>query len=130
MKINACTIYLLISSTEFIMFFVFSLDLVIFQVPIPNTSAACMRGVLEFLYCGLLTPCPALEPMELIVLANRLCLPRLVALTGKDSLRSIRNVARTETNVNLLEYLVPIRCGRAIVLIVSYLHTPKNFYHK
>lgn len=43
-----------------------------------------MRGVLEFLYCGLLTPCTGLEPMELIVLANRLCLPRLVALTGTD----------------------------------------------
>lgn len=41
-----------------------------------------MRGVLEFLYSGLLTPSPGLEPMELIVLANRLCLPRLVALTG------------------------------------------------
>lgn len=57
----------------------------VFQVPIPNTSTACMHGVLEFLYCGLLTPCPGLEPMELIVLANRLCLPRLVALTGKVS---------------------------------------------
>lgn len=44
-----------------------------------------MRGVLEFLYSGLLTPCPGLEPMELIVLANRLCLPRLVALTGTKS---------------------------------------------
>lgn len=42
-----------------------------------------MCGVLEFLYCGLLTPCTGLEPMELIVLSNRLCLPRLVALTGE-----------------------------------------------
>ena len=66
--------------------FSFPLDLVTLQVSIPNTSTACMRGVLEFLYCGLLTPCPGLEPMELIILANRLCLPRLVALTGKDSL--------------------------------------------
>lgn len=57
------------------------------QVSIPNTSTACMRGVLEFLYCGLLTPCPGLEPMELIVLANRLCLPRLVALTGEELFR-------------------------------------------
>lgn len=57
----------------------------VFQVPIPDTSTACMHGVLEFLYCGLLTPCPGLEPMELIVLANRLCLPRLVALTGTVS---------------------------------------------
>lgn len=74
--------------------FSFPLDLVIFQVPIPNTSTACMHGVLEFLYCGLLTPCPGLEPMELIVLANRLCLPRLVALTGTDSPCSVRNVAK------------------------------------
>jgi hypothetical protein len=41
-----------------------------------------MHGVLEFLYCGQLTPSPGLEPIDLIVLANRLCLPRLVALTG------------------------------------------------
>uniref|UniRef100_A0A8D3DZF0 Rho-related BTB domain-containing protein 1 n=1 Tax=Scophthalmus maximus TaxID=52904 RepID=A0A8D3DZF0_SCOMX len=55
------------------------------EVSIPNTSAACMHGVLEFLYCGLLTPCPGLEPMELIILANRLCLPRLVALTEQHA---------------------------------------------
>ncbi len=54
-----------------------------FQVSIPNTSCACMRAVLEFLYCGVLTPCPELEPIDLIILANRLCLPRLVALTGR-----------------------------------------------
>lgn len=66
--------------------FTFSLIVVNFQVSIPSTSTACMRGVLEFLYCGLLTPSPGLEPMELIILANRLCLPRLVALTGKDAL--------------------------------------------
>lgn len=54
-----------------------------FQVSIPNTSCACMRAVLEFLYCGVLTPCPELEPMDLIILSNRLCLPRLVALTGR-----------------------------------------------
>lgn len=52
------------------------------QVSIPNTSSACMRAVLEYLYCGQLTRSPNLQPMELIVLANRLCLPRLVALTG------------------------------------------------
>ncbi|XP_035234803.1 rho related BTB domain containing 4 isoform X3 [Anguilla anguilla] len=53
------------------------------EVSIPSTSSACMRAVLEYLYCGLLTPSPDLQPMELIILANRLCLPRLVALTGE-----------------------------------------------
>ncbi|KAF5906677.1 rho-related BTB domain-containing protein 2-like isoform X2, partial [Clarias magur] len=55
------------------------------EVSIPNTSTACMRAVLEYLYCGLLTPCPDLEPIDLIILANRLCLPRLVALTEQHA---------------------------------------------
>ncbi|KAG5841091.1 hypothetical protein ANANG_G00195920 [Anguilla anguilla] len=54
-------------------------------VSIPSTSSACMRAVLEYLYCGLLTPSPDLQPMELIILANRLCLPRLVALTEQHA---------------------------------------------
>ena len=44
-----------------------------------------MRAVLEFLYSSQLIPSPSLEPMELIVLSNRLCLPRLVALTGRSA---------------------------------------------
>ncbi|KAK7933730.1 hypothetical protein WMY93_004626 [Mugilogobius chulae] len=63
------------------------------EVSIPNTSAACMRGVLEFLYSGLLTPSPGLEPMELIVLANRLCLPRLVALTEQHAVDELLQLA-------------------------------------
>ncbi|KAG9261762.1 rho-related BTB domain-containing protein 1-like isoform X1 [Astyanax mexicanus] len=59
------------------------------EVSIPNTSTACMRAVLEYLYCGLLTPCPELEPMDLIILANRLCLPRLVALTEQHAVEEL-----------------------------------------
>ena len=72
------------------------------QVAIPNTDVACMRAVLEYLYCGLLTPSPDLEPLELIVLANRLCLPRLVALTGTLSFRvEIKShVIEMEINLN------------------------------
>ncbi|XP_066509772.1 rho-related BTB domain-containing protein 1-like isoform X1 [Hoplias malabaricus] len=59
------------------------------EVSIPNTSMACMRAVLEYLYCGFLTPCPELEPMDLIILANRLCLPRLVALTEQHAVEEL-----------------------------------------
>uniref|UniRef100_A0AAQ5XVY6 Rho-related BTB domain-containing protein 1 n=1 Tax=Amphiprion ocellaris TaxID=80972 RepID=A0AAQ5XVY6_AMPOC len=77
------------------------------EVSIPNTSAACMRGVLEFLYCGLLTPCPGLEPMELIVLANRLCLPRLVALTEQHAVDELLQLAVKGVDVDgqVLAYL-------------------------
>lgn len=52
------------------------------QVVFPYTSKSCMRAVLEYLYTGMFTSSPDLDDMKLIVLANRLCLPHLVALTG------------------------------------------------
>lgn len=53
------------------------------QVSLPGTNCACFRAVLEFLYTGVFTPTPDLDAMELLVLTNRLCLPRLQALTGE-----------------------------------------------
>lgn len=54
------------------------------QVLFPNTSRSSMRAVLEYLYTGRFCSRPDLDAMELIVLANRLCLPHLVALTGRN----------------------------------------------
>lgn len=53
------------------------------QVSLPGTNCACLRAVLEFLYTGVFTPTPDLDAMDLLVLTNRLCLPRLQALTGR-----------------------------------------------
>lgn len=53
------------------------------QVSFPNTSRVCMQAVLEYLYTNQLSPMADLDPVELIALANRLCLPRLIALTGE-----------------------------------------------
>lgn len=52
------------------------------KVLFPNTTRSCMRAVLEYLYTGRFCSRSDLDAMELIVLANRLCLPHLVALTG------------------------------------------------
>lgn len=54
------------------------------QVSLPGTNCACLRAVLEFLYMGFLVPTPDLDATELLVLANRLCLARLQALTGES----------------------------------------------
>ncbi|XP_023620082.1 rho-related BTB domain-containing protein 2 isoform X2 [Myotis lucifugus] len=51
------------------------------EVVFPHTSRSCMRAVLEYLYTGMFTSSPDLDDMKLIILANRLCLPHLVALT-------------------------------------------------
>ncbi|KAL4617457.1 rho-related BTB domain-containing protein 1-like isoform X1 [Arapaima gigas] len=77
------------------------------EVSIPNTSSACMRAVLEYLYCGLLTPGPNLQPMELIALANRLCLPRLVALTEQHAVEELLQLAASGEDIDgqVLTYL-------------------------
>ncbi|NXL68925.1 RHBT1 protein, partial [Chordeiles acutipennis] len=51
------------------------------EVSLPGTNCACLRAVLDFLYTGVFTPTPDLDAMELLILTNRLCLPRLQALT-------------------------------------------------
>lgn len=40
--------------------------------------------MLEYLYTGQFSSSPDLDDMKLIILANRLCLPHLVALTGES----------------------------------------------
>ena len=42
-----------------------------------------MQVVLDYLYTKQLSPTLDLDPLELIALANRFCLPHLVALAGK-----------------------------------------------
>ncbi|XP_033920594.1 rho-related BTB domain-containing protein 2-like [Melopsittacus undulatus] len=51
------------------------------EVPLPGTSCASLRAVLDFLYTGVFTPAPDLDALELLILSDRLCLPRLQALT-------------------------------------------------
>lgn len=43
-----------------------------------------MQAVLDYLYTKQLSSTQELDILELIALANRFCLPHLVALAGKD----------------------------------------------
>uniref|UniRef100_A0A9J7ZUK2 Rho related BTB domain containing 4 n=1 Tax=Cyprinus carpio carpio TaxID=630221 RepID=A0A9J7ZUK2_CYPCA len=94
------------------------------EVSIPNTSCACMRAVLEFLYCGVLTPCPELEPMDLIILANRLCLPHLVALTEQHAVEELLqlSVKGVDIDGHVLAYLEMAQFHNAKQLSAWCLH--------
>ncbi|KAI1900396.1 hypothetical protein AGOR_G00049520 [Albula goreensis] len=94
------------------------------EVSIPSTSMACMRAVLEYLYCGLLTPSPELQPMELIVLANRLCLPRLVALTEQHAVDELMQWAVKGMDIDgqVLSYLEMAQFHNAKQLSAWCLH--------
>ncbi|XP_031751066.1 rho-related BTB domain-containing protein 2-like isoform X1 [Xenopus tropicalis] len=55
------------------------------EVSLPGTSCACLHTVLEYLYLGIFCLAPALNTVDLLVLANRLCLPHLKALTEQHA---------------------------------------------
>uniref|UniRef100_A0A672RMY6 Rho-related BTB domain-containing protein 2-like n=1 Tax=Sinocyclocheilus grahami TaxID=75366 RepID=A0A672RMY6_SINGR len=117
---------LLISSCDWMaaMFRGFFMESYIEEVSIPNTTCACMRAVLEFLYCGVLTPCPELQPMDLIILANRLCLPRLVALTEQHAVEELLqlSVKGVDIDGHVLAYLEMAQFHNAKQLSAWCLH--------
>ncbi|XP_041957584.1 rho related BTB domain containing 4 isoform X1 [Alosa sapidissima] len=94
------------------------------EVAIPNTNMACMRAVLEYLYSGLLIPSSGLEPLELIVLSNRLCLPRLVALTEQHAVDDLLHMAVKGVDVDgqVLAYLEMAQFHNAKQLSAWCLH--------
>ncbi|XP_033887272.3 rho-related BTB domain-containing protein 1-like isoform X2 [Acipenser ruthenus] len=77
------------------------------EVYFPNTSKACMQAVLEYLYMNQLSPIMDLDPIELIALANRLCLPRLVALTEQYTVNDLVKAQRDGIDIDgeVLTYL-------------------------
>ncbi|XP_043966925.1 rho-related BTB domain-containing protein 2 [Gambusia affinis] len=70
------------------------------KVLLPNTTRSCMRAVLEYLYMGRFCSRSDLDAMELIVLANRLCLPHLVALTELYTVTVLTESAMMGTDID------------------------------
>lgn len=54
------------------------------EVYLPNINKISMQAVLDYLYTKQLSPNLDLDPLELIALANRFCLPHLVALADNQ----------------------------------------------
>ena len=84
------------------------------QVPFPGVVKETFIALQEYLYTGV---CPSLhqtDPMELIELGNRLCLPRLVALTEQYLVKELSLAAEE---------------GEDIAEDVLYLLQPAQVYH-
>ncbi|XP_067255158.1 rho-related BTB domain-containing protein 2 isoform X1 [Chanodichthys erythropterus] len=77
------------------------------EVLFPNTTRSSMQAVLEYLYTGRFCSRPDLDAMELIILANRLCLPHLVALTELHTVTVLKEAAAMGTDIDgdVLVYL-------------------------
>ncbi|XP_056591865.1 rho-related BTB domain-containing protein 2 [Triplophysa dalaica] len=77
------------------------------EVLFPNTTRSSMQAVLEYLYTGRFCSRTDLDAMELIILANRLCLPHLVALTELHTVSVLSEAAAMDTDIDedVLVYL-------------------------
>ncbi|KAG8141304.1 putative Rho-related BTB domain containing 2 protein [Naja naja] len=67
---------------------------------LPYTSKSCMRAVLEYLYTGQFYSSSDLDYMKLIILANRLCLPHLVALTEQFTVSGLMEATQMLVDID------------------------------
>ncbi|XP_062927639.1 rho-related BTB domain-containing protein 1 isoform X3 [Mobula hypostoma] len=77
------------------------------EVYFPSTSKACMQAILEYLYTSQFSFNSQLDPIELIALANRLCLPRFVALTEQYAVEDLLKAEKEAVDIDgeVLMYL-------------------------
>ncbi|NXQ35969.1 RHBT2 protein, partial [Alaudala cheleensis] len=94
------------------------------EVCLPGTNCACLRAVLDFLYTGVFTPTPDLDAMELLILTDRLCLPRLQALTEQYAVDELLRafMQRVEIDEQVIIYLEMTQFHNARQLAAWCLH--------
>ncbi|XP_028976084.2 rho-related BTB domain-containing protein 1-like isoform X2 [Esox lucius] len=94
------------------------------KVSFPGTSRVCMQAVVEYLYTNQLCPMAELDPMELAALANRLCLPRLTALTEQYAVSELIRASKEGQDIDgeVLTYLELAQFHNANQLAAWCLH--------
>nr|XP_044993622.1 rho-related BTB domain-containing protein 1 isoform X2 [Jaculus jaculus] len=77
------------------------------EVHLPDINKVSMRAVLDYLYTKQLSPTLDLDPLELIALANRFCLPHLVALAEQHAVQELTKAAMSGAGIDgeVLSYL-------------------------
>uniref|UniRef100_A0A8D2LNV8 Rho related BTB domain containing 1 n=2 Tax=Varanus komodoensis TaxID=61221 RepID=A0A8D2LNV8_VARKO len=70
------------------------------EVVLPNINKASMQAVLDYLYTKQLSPSQELDTLELIALANRFCLPHLVALAELQSVQELNKTAMSGISID------------------------------
>ncbi|XP_075391256.1 rho-related BTB domain-containing protein 1 isoform X1 [Tenrec ecaudatus] len=94
------------------------------EVYLPNINKMSMQSVLDYLYTKQLSPNLDLDPLELIALANRLCLPHLVALAEQHAVQELTKAAMNGVGIDgeVLSYLELAQFHNAHQLAAWCLH--------
>ncbi|XP_023595069.1 rho-related BTB domain-containing protein 1 isoform X2 [Trichechus manatus latirostris] len=94
------------------------------EVYLPNINKMSMQAVLDYLYTKQLSPTLDLDPLELIALANRFCLPHLVALAEQHAVQELTKAAMSGVGIDgeVLSYLELAQFHNAHQLAAWCLH--------
>ncbi|XP_006889093.1 PREDICTED: rho-related BTB domain-containing protein 1 [Elephantulus edwardii] len=94
------------------------------EVYLPSINKMSMQAVLDYLYTKQLSPNLDLDPLELIALANRLCLPHLVALAEQHAVQELTKAAVSGMSIDgeVLSYLELAQFHNANQLAAWCLH--------
>uniref|UniRef100_A0A8C5YVX9 Rho related BTB domain containing 1 n=1 Tax=Marmota marmota marmota TaxID=9994 RepID=A0A8C5YVX9_MARMA len=94
------------------------------EVHLPNINKMSMQAVLDYLYTKQLSPNLDLDPLELIALANRFCLPHLVALAEQHAVQELTKAAMSGVGIDgeVLSYLELAQFHNANQLAAWCLH--------
>ncbi|XP_007441196.1 rho-related BTB domain-containing protein 1 isoform X2 [Python bivittatus] len=70
------------------------------EVALPNINKTAMQAVLDYLYAKQLSASQDLDPLELIALANRLCLSHLAALAEQHTVQALTRTAMSGVSID------------------------------
>ncbi|XP_068957945.1 rho-related BTB domain-containing protein 1 isoform X1 [Petaurus breviceps papuanus] len=94
------------------------------EVTLPSINKQSMQAVLDYLYTKQLSSCLDLDTLELIALANRFCLPHLVALAEQHAVQELTKAAMSGIGIDgeVLSYLELAQFHNANQLAAWCLH--------
>ncbi|KAJ6661570.1 hypothetical protein lerEdw1_013809 [Lerista edwardsae] len=94
------------------------------EVVLPNINKTSMQAVLDYLYTKQLSSSQELDTLELIALANRFCLPHLVALAEQHAVQELTKTAVSGVSIDgeVLYYLEIAQFHNANQLAAWCLH--------
>ncbi len=98
-----------------------------FQIEFPGVSGDTFTALQEYLYTGNCTRLEEVYSIELIELANRLCLPRLLAITEEYIIRELMELELAgqdiyEDTLRLIEPAQVVLVYRYIFTLFCYIH--------
>uniref|UniRef100_A0A452GQ76 Rho-related BTB domain-containing protein 1 n=2 Tax=Gopherus TaxID=38771 RepID=A0A452GQ76_9SAUR len=94
------------------------------EVVLPNINKTSMQAVLDYLYTKQLSSSQELDMLELIALANRFCLPHLVALAEQHAVQELTKASENGIGIDgeVLSYLELAQFHNANQLAAWCLH--------